>query len=334
VPSLSTTIDYLIEIPDVVLPNPVLSVSPSGPICGNVGATVSLNNCSDFTSIQWADGSNGCSVVLNQTGQTSVTVVSTSGCVKTSFQQVTINPNPIVQITGETNFCNNNSVTLSANVTGTTAPINTYGWNSGATTQNATISAAGQVYVTVTDANGCVGSDTVTVTNITPTISITPSNTEFCPTIPVTLTASTLGASYAWSSNPASTYPDAQVITVNPTSNISYTVQATLNGCVFSNTVSLTALTQPIITLLNDSVCIGQQTTVRAVVSPPGTYQITWQPSGLTGSVINSVPGTTYTVSATVGGSCPSNNPEIIAIDVEFGAARFECCSEGAFFLA
>jgi gliding motility-associated-like protein len=315
VPSLSTTIDYLIEIPDVVLPNPVLSVSPSGPICGNVGATVSLNNCSDFTSIQWADGSNGCSVVLNQTGQTSVTVVSTSGCVKTSFQQVTINPNPIVQITGETNFCNNNSVTLSANVTGTTAPITTYGWNSGATTQNATISAAGQVYVTVTDANGCVGSDTVTVTNITPTISITPSNTEFCPTIPVTLTASTLGASYAWSSNPASTYPDAQVITVNPTSNISYTVQATLNGCVFSNTVSLTALTQPIITLLNDSVCIGQQTTVRAVVSPPGTYQITWQPSGLTGSVINSVPGTTYTVSATVGGSCPSNNPEIIAID-------------------
>jgi len=315
VPSLSTTIDYLIEIPNVVLPNPVLSVSPTGPICGNIGATVSLNNCSDFTSIQWADGSNGCSVVLNQTGQTSVTVVSTSGCTKTTFQQVSINPNPIVQITGDTNFCNNNSVVLTAGISGTTAPISSYVWSNGATSQNATVSSAGDVSVIITDANGCIGYDTITVTNITPTISITPSNTEFCPTVPVTLTASTPGASYIWSSNPSGTYPNSQVITVNPTSNVTYTVQATQNGCVFSNTVSLTALTQPIINLFNDSVCIGQQTTVRAVVSPPGTYQITWQPGGLTGSVINSVPGTTYTVTATVGGSCPSNAPEILAID-------------------
>ena len=315
VPSLSTTLSYLIEIPNVVLPNPVLSVTPPGAICGNIGATVSLNNCSDYTNIQWADGSTGCSVVLNQSGQTSVTVVSTSGCTKTSFQQVTINPAPIIEITGDTNFCNNNSVVLTAGISGTTAPVNSYVWSNGASSQNATISSAGEVSVIVTDANGCVGYDTITVTNITPTISILPSNSEFCPTVPVQLTASTSGASYVWSSNPAGTYPDAQIITVTPTSDVTYTVQATLNGCVFSNTVSLTALIQPTITLLNDSVCVGQQTTVRAVVSPPGTYQITWQPGGLTGSVINSVPGTTYTVSATVGGSCPSNTPEILAID-------------------
>ena len=315
VPSLSTTLSYLIEIPDVVLPNPVLSVSPAGAICGNVGATVSLNNCSDYTNIQWADGSTGCSVVLNQSGQTSVTVVSSSGCTKTSFQQVTINPAPIIEITGDTNFCNNNSVVLTANISGTTAPVSTYVWSNGGSSQSATVSNAGEVSVIVTDANGCIGYDTVTVTNITPTISITPSNTEFCPTVPVTLTASTPGASYVWSSTPAGTYPDAQVISVTPTGNVSFTVQATLNGCVFSNTVSLTALTQPIITLFNDSVCVGQQTSVRAIVSPPGTYQITWQPGNLTGSVINSVPGTTYTASATVGGSCPSNAPEIVAID-------------------
>jgi gliding motility-associated-like protein len=315
VPSLSTTLEYLIEIPDVVLPNPVLSVSPTGPICGNVGATVSLNNCTDYTSIQWADGSNGCSVVLNQTGQTSVTVVAANGCTKTSFQQVTINPSPIIQITGDTNFCNNNSVVLTANISGTTAPVISYSWSSGATIQNATISSPGQVNVTVTDANGCIGYDSITVTNITPTITINPSNTEFCPTVPVTLSASTPGASYAWSSNPPGSYPDAQVISVNPTVNTTYTVQATQNGCVFSNTVSLIALIQPIVSLYNDSVCVGQQTTIRAVVTPPGSYQIVWQPGGLTGSVINSVPGTTYTVSATVGGSCPSNTPQILAID-------------------
>jgi len=315
VPSLSTTLSYLIEIPNVVLPNPVLSVNPPGAICGNIGATVSLNNCSDYTTIQWADGSTGCSVVLNQSGQTSVTVVSSSGCTKTSFQQVNINPAPIIEITGDTNFCNNNNVILTAGISGTTAPVSSYVWSNGASSQNATISNAGVVSVIVTDANGCIGYDTVTVTNITPTISITPSNTEFCPTVPVTLTATTPGASYVWSSTPAGTYPDAQVISVTPTGNVSYTVQATLNGCVFSNTVSLTALSLPQITLFNDSVCVGQQTTVRAVVSPLGTYQITWQPGNLTGSVINSVPGTTYTVSATVGGSCPSNTPEIVAID-------------------
>ena len=313
-PNLSTTLTYLLYIPNIALPNPLLSVSPTGAICGNIGATVSLNNCSDYTNITWADGSTGCNVVVNQTGGTNVTVVASNGCTKTSFQQVNINPAPVVDITGDLNFCNNNNTVLTANVTGITVPVTNYFWSNGSTNQTSTVTAAGQVYVTVTDQNGCIGSDTVAVTNITPTVSISASNTQFCPGIPVTLTASAVGASYAWSSTPPDPYPNAQTITVTPGGSTTFTVQVTQNGCVFSNTISLTALAVPVVTLRNDSVCNGVQTTVSASVSPAGAYTITWQPGGLIGTTINSVPGTTYTVTATVGGSCPSNTPTLTAI--------------------
>jgi gliding motility-associated-like protein len=313
-PNLSTSLNYLINIPNVTLPNPLLSVSPTGAICGNIGATVSVNNCTDYSSIIWADGSTGCDVIVNQTGGTNVTVIASNGCTKTSFQQVNINPAPVVDITGDLNFCNNNNTVLTANVTGITVPVSTYSWSNGSGNQTSTVTSAGQVYVTVTDQNGCIGSDTAIVTNITPTVSISASNTQFCPGVPVTLTASTTGASYAWTSSPPDPYPNSQTITVSPGGSTSYSVQVTENGCVFSSTISLTALTVPIVTLRNDSVCFGIQTTCSASVSPAGAYTITWQPGGLVGSTINSVPGTTYTVTATVGGSCPSNTPTITAI--------------------
>jgi hypothetical protein len=54
-------------------------------------------------------------------------------------------------------------------------------WSTGATTQSITVSVAGTYSVTVTDANGCVGTCQATLTvNPNPTCSVTPSSAEIC----------------------------------------------------------------------------------------------------------------------------------------------------------
>ncbi|MFZ1619930.1 MAG: hypothetical protein WAT72_04775, partial [Microgenomates group bacterium] len=217
---------------------------------------------------------------------------------------VTVNPLPTPIIAGNTVICNGGSTTLTASG-GTT-----YTWSNGATTSAITVSPASTTTynVTVSDANGCQASASVTVTvNPLPTPAIS-GNTVICSGASTTLTASG-GTTYVWS-NGAST----SAITVSPTSTTTYNVTvADANGCQASTseTVTVNPLPTPIIAG-NTVICNGGSTTLTA--SGGTTY--VWS-NGATTSAITVSPAstTTYNVTVSDANGCQASTSVIVTVN-------------------
>jgi large repetitive protein len=127
-------------------------------------------------------------------------------------------PLPIVEITGELEFCEGESTVLTA-----TAGVS-YLWSSDETTQSITVTESGIYSVVVTDENGCEGfAEVMVVVHPLPDVEIT-GDLEFCEGGSTVLTA-TEGVSYLWS-----TGETTQSITVTTADLFSVTVTDE-NGC-------------------------------------------------------------------------------------------------------
>src|SRR5690606_15517613 len=120
-----------------------------------------------------------------------------------------------------------------ASASGGTSPY-TYSWNTtpAQTTANATDLAAGNYTVTATDANGCSGTQSVTINPPAQAPTVTTTSTdEGCGGVLGTATASATGGtapySYSWNTTPAQTSATATDLTAG-----TYTVTVTdANGC-------------------------------------------------------------------------------------------------------
>lgn len=133
------------------------------------GGSATLDAGSGYATYIWA-GPNGFTAniqqpTVNTPGTYTVTVSNASGCSGTDAHPLTANPLPTPTITGPTTVCSGNAVTLDAGA-GYTAHL----WSSTATTQTISATTAGIYAVTVTDGNGCTGTDThtLTISGLTP----------------------------------------------------------------------------------------------------------------------------------------------------------------------
>jgi hypothetical protein len=184
-PALSTQCSFVIT----VIPNPSCLINGPSSVCaGSTGNTYMVTtDAASPTTYLWSITGNG--TIPGSTTGSSVTVdaATTAGsytlsvtvtdgvthCSSTCTFPVTVNPNPTVQVTGGTTICSGFSATLTATVTGGTAPF-TYTWSDGTvhgptvlTTDSITVSPTSTTSysVIVTDANNCTGtSNSVTVT--------------------------------------------------------------------------------------------------------------------------------------------------------------------------
>ncbi|MCD6065712.1 MAG: hypothetical protein K0S33_538 [Bacteroidetes bacterium] len=321
VPALSTALSYIIVVPNVTLPQPALSQTPP-PICaGGAGSTVTLNNCSAYSSIVWSDGSTGCTANFQQSGEVFVTVSAPSGCQRTSFADIVILPNPQPTVTGTLNFCGAGGTTLGYTVSGSTSPIVSNVWTgvTPATTPTVFVTAPGTETITLTDANGCTGTATVNVSNAAPVVMITPSVTSFCPGVPVTLTSSiSNGTSFTWTSSAGGSFPNSNSIVVTPVASTTYSLSVSVNGCVSNTQITLNPIVGGAVIngFNNPQYCIGQSPLIIANISPAGA-STTWTPASggpvLSGTAIVPVPGETYTVQVTVSGQCSSATQTVTA---------------------
>ncbi|MFN8304466.1 MAG: hypothetical protein U0U46_18400 [Saprospiraceae bacterium] len=217
-------------------------------------------------------------------------------------------------------MCSGGNVTLDAG-----SGYSTYAWsNSGGSSQTATFSniTSNTTYsVTVTDAIGCVGTDTHSVTvNANPTPAIT-GPTSVCSGGNVTLDAGSGYSTYAWSNSGGS----SQTATFsNITSNTTYSVTVTDgNNCSGSDThsVSVNANPTPAITGPT-SVCSGGNVTLDAG-SGYSTY--TWSNSGgssQTATFSGITSNTTYSVTVTDAIGCeapkkPGKKPSEVMAGVQ-----------------
>ncbi|MEI8130151.1 MAG: T9SS type A sorting domain-containing protein [bacterium] len=140
----------------------------------------------------------------------------------------------IISTDTSVSVCSSDGRILQPIVSGAMWPI-TYNWNDGSTASTDPIATSGYYWVKLTDANGCIGRDTIHVTrNITPPNTITPSTSAtLCSGDSLILRVAS-GYSYSWSTWSGVVSTSDSVIV---TSSNYYSVQINgLGGCNATNT--------------------------------------------------------------------------------------------------
>lgn len=177
-----------------------------------------------------------------------VTVVDGNGCRDSATVNLVVNQKPAVVTGPAAGICTGGNTVL--NASGATS----YTWTpatglSFSNISNPTASPAStQTYtVTGTDVNGCVNTDTVTVsvgTNITLNIS---GSTSFCQGAPGGTVVSAGGAtSYTWTPSAGLSSSTVSNPTFTPSSSQTYTVTGTTGSCSGTQVVNITVNTLPV----------------------------------------------------------------------------------------
>jgi hypothetical protein len=247
-------------------------------------------------------------------GTYSVTIRDTKGCTKT--ESVTVNEPAALMASGSaTNVdCNGNSTgAVDLTVTGGTAPY-TYAWGNSATTEDLSALAAGTYMVTVTDANNCSTTASVTVTepmalSLSKSVTNPDCNGDTDGAIDLTVAGGTAPYTYAW---------DNMMTTEDLTGLAAGTYNVTVtdaNGC--SMTTSGT-VTEPAMlmasTAATDVACNGGTTGSVDLTVTGGTapYTYAWGNSATTED-LSALAAGTYMVTVTDANGCSTTASAIVA---------------------
>ncbi|RDI14637.1 T9SS type A sorting domain-containing protein, partial [Flavobacterium sp. AG291] len=252
-------------------------------------------------------------------GTYTVTVTDANGCTTTQSFVITQPAQPLALTpnTTQTNVLCNGQATGSAtvSVTGGTGAY-TYLWSNGATTNTVTGLIAGTYTVDVTDANGCVLSNSFTITE--PALALTATadtqTNVLCygdttGSATVAVTGGTGAYTYSWDTTPVQTTATATNLSAG-----TYTVTVTdANGCTTTQSFVITEPAQPLALTPNTTqtnvLCNGQATGSATIVVNGGTgaYTYLWS-NGATTSTITGLVAGTYSVDVTDANGCVLSN--------------------------
>ena len=265
------------------------------------GETGSLDAGVGFVSYLWNTGATSRSIGVSTGGNYTVTVSAITGCQGIDNELVIVNQNPTPAILGGTGICQGTSTTL--NVPGVYA---TYLWNTGATTQNISVSTAGNYSVTVTSAFGCSGSNSTSmVINPLPTPAIT-GITAICQGTTTSFNAGSGYSSYLWSNG-------STTQTINPgVAGIYYVTVTDINGCVNDDAIALLVNALPTPAITGDlEFCIGDNSNLNA---GGGYAGYVWS-SGSSSQTINVTTAGNYEVTVTDGNGCSNSTNSVVVVN-------------------
>ncbi|MEW6467848.1 MAG: PKD domain-containing protein [Bacteroidota bacterium] len=243
----------------ITQPSPIaLTASATNPTCSTPtgSATVTPSGGTPAYTYAW-------STTPAQTSQTAtglpagtytVTVTDANGCSDTVSVTLTSQVGTLQVTSTQVNANCFGACNGTATATTSSAPPYTYLWNDGQTTQTATGLCVGNYTVTVTDANGCTGTASVTIYQPGAILATMSNPTAICTgtstTVSVSASGGTPGYTYSWA--PAS--GNGSSLTVTPTTTTVYTVYITdANGCTTpGQTVAITVNPLPTIQFAPD----------------------------------------------------------------------------------
>lgn len=306
------------------LNGPIVSISKSDIDCSDPCsgiATVTVTGGTPGYSVLWSDGETSNSISALCVGAYSVEVTDAAGCI--GVQSVSINT--VIPIAFSTpnisdpkcfNDCNGS---ITAIPSGGALPF-TYDWSTTDVTPGISNLCANVYSVTITDANGCVASDTYTLNNPTVvTVSAAVTNPT-CSTSPdgaidITPAGGTPGYTYNWTGSSTAVTEDLTNVFVG-----TYSVQITdANGCTKDTSITLTASLVVVSIAGNDSTfCQNGSFTLDGSGSIGSTtYQWIELPGntvvGNTPTIsINPATGTNTYVLIASDGSCASNDTIVL----------------------
>lgn len=311
------------------LPVPVINGALQ--YCVGFNTTITADGAGTGGTYSWSSppGGSNPSITVTQ-GTYTVTVTDANNCSASVSATIIETTNPTITIGGSLEYCENFNTTLTAQGIATGG---TYNWSSppGGNTQSITVTQ-GTYSVTATDANGCSGTTTVTVTeNPTPVASIT-GIFDYCEGDSTTLTANGagVGGAYSWSA-PLGANTETVIVTQG-----TYTVTITdVKGCTASESATVIEKPNPVIqfTQSPNPLCIGQGVAViNAGLQSGVTY--TWSTGtvgdtivsdrgGITVDVVGEINGCTATGSYTIIDAQPPQSPVLIP-----DSPKHKCCAD------
>jgi gliding motility-associated-like protein len=175
---------------------PIFSVNLGPDVSFCMGETVTFSAGAGFSAYLWNNNSTASTLTVNSTGVYSVTVTGQGGCTATdqvSVLNVWTLPTP--NIGPDQTLCAGQIALLDAG-----PGYSAYQWGTGPVTQTAPAANVGTYAVTVTDNNGCIGSDQMDITAVFPLpfANLGPDQI-LCEPSTATLDPGAGGTSFQWS---------------------------------------------------------------------------------------------------------------------------------------
>ncbi|MBU0488730.1 MAG: gliding motility-associated C-terminal domain-containing protein [Bacteroidetes bacterium] len=245
-----------------ILPEPIITISPpSLSLCPNEAQVITASGASTFTwsPATYLSATSGASVTVTPQSNMVYYVngIDSHGCSNTASISITLNPPASVSTYPAGPYiCLGNTVSIDA------MGLASYTW-SPSTGLNlisgpsviASPSVTTTYTVSGTDASGCPGSTTVTVSiYAAPIINITPDSSSVCYGNPISLTA-VGGNSYTWSPAAGLSVTTGPTVVATPYTPVNYTVSSTdFNGCTGSADAYINIYPDPVVEFTGDPI--------------------------------------------------------------------------------
>ena len=295
----------------IINENPTTSITPDPAlVCAGIDLQLNGNPSGGsgvYTSHEWTnvgasslDDANTVDPIFNNTTSSSYdltyTVTDDNGCFGTGNITVIVDPNPDPVISpSPAEVCSGIDLQMNGNPTGGTGTYISHAWtNTGATSLddanivdpifNNTTAGSYDLTYTVTDDNGCFGSDNiVVVVQENPSAVISPDPAEACAGIDLNLNGNPVDGSgtyinHEWTNTGATSLNSTTIVdpifnnTISDTYDLTYTVTDD-NGCIGVNNITVTVNENPTVDLTPASVCSGEDLQLNGnPVDGSGTY--------------------------------------------------------------
>ena len=221
------TVDSLVINP---LPGVTLNLGPDISYCSGKTPNIVLHAGGGHAYYYWNNGQTDSTLRIFTKGVYSVEVENSNGCKGMDSVEIIELPLPDVDLGDDYGYCMRNGL---HNVLDAGVGYDTYLWNDGSGQQTITVNSEGEYRVVVTDTNGCLNSDTITITEYQDPVVNLGSDLILNPAsaISETLDAGSGFAGYKWNDGTMSS-------SLHVVSEGEYSVIVTDdNGCTASDTV-------------------------------------------------------------------------------------------------
>jgi len=296
-PALCSATDTVIV---TEVPLPVVNLGQDTAYCAGTPFSWTLDAGNAGAAFDWNNGAGSVQTfVVSGPGNWFVTVTDSSNCVNSDSVVVTEHALPVVTLPADTAYCFGTpfSWTLDAG-----NPNATFDWNNGAgSAQTFVVSSGGNWFVTVTDSNSCVNSDSVFVTeNLLPVVDLG-NDTSYCAGVAFAwaINAGNPGATYSWNNG-----ADSAAVFIATTAGTYSVVVTDVNGCVNADSVIVTENPLPVLDLGPDVVTPDQNAVLTA---PAGFAAYNWS-NGQNTQTISVTQTGTYTLTVTDANGCTDSD--------------------------
>ena len=270
----------------VLFPNPEAAIeSPRQGLCPDESVVLSALPLN--LSYIWSTGATTRTVSIDTAGIVyTVTVTDSNGCSSISSFEPVPYENPVFTIntTDDRDYiCEGTEINLVVN-----PAFNQYVWSTGSTSQNIAVTQAGSYTVTVTNADGCLNQEVISIQergNPIPTIG---GLFAFCEGTSTTINVEEDYVSYQWGTTPINT---AENLIVNTPGTFQVTVTDEF-GCIGSNQVTVIQNDNPVAVISGSSTfCTGFSTQLGVEGAGFVTYNWSGPINASTSTISANIPG-------------------------------------------